>query len=157
MTNINESTTHIGQGLTPQDLRGNSEEQDFDVDQILDSALNHVVDSSFDLIHKQRGEFTIFAPKGRVNNATIKHLKGRLYQAADEPGCKIILNLRYVDSIDSVGLGVLITAHKNAVARGGMVVFTDMNDRIFKTMKMLYMDRFLNMESTMKRAIELMS
>ncbi|WP_245577141.1 STAS domain-containing protein [Maridesulfovibrio zosterae] len=108
------------------------------------------------MIERQKGEFKIFAPKGRINNATIRFLKKRLYDAADETGCKILFNLRFVDSIDSVGLGVLITAHKMATARGGMVVFTDMSERIFKTMKMLYMDRFLKMSPDMKGAVEMM-
>ncbi len=157
MTNINERTTNTGRGLNIPNLRGNLVGQDFDTSQNLDETVAYIVDPPFDFIERQKGEFLIFAPKGRINNATIKYMKKRLYAAADEDECKIILNLRFVDSIDSVGLGVLITAHKMAAQRGGMIVFTDMNERIFKTMKMLYMDRFLHMSPDMKGAVELMS
>ncbi len=157
MTNINERTTNTGRGLNIPNLRGNLVGQDFDTTQNLDETVAYIVDPPFDFIERQKAEFLIFAPKGRINNATIKYMKKRLYEAADENSCKIILNLRFVDSIDSVGLGVLITAHKMAAQRGGMIVFTDMNERIFKTMKMLYMDRFLHMSPDMKGAVELMS
>lgn len=156
MTNINERNYMTSRGLNIPNLRGNSDGQDFDTRQNLDETVSYIVDAPFDLIERQKGDFTIFAPKGRVNNATIMFMKKRLYAAADETECKIILNLRFVKSIDSVGLGVLITAHKMAAQRGGMIVFTDMNERIFKTMKMLYMDRFLKMSPDMKGAVKLM-
>ncbi|WP_320169320.1 STAS domain-containing protein [Maridesulfovibrio sp.] len=126
-------------------------------EQGIDHVVDYVVEAPFDLIVREKGDFTVFAPKGRLNNATRALFKDRLYDAAEEPGCRIIFNLRFVDSIDSVGLGTLISAHKKAVEKGGMIVYTEMNERIFKTMKMLYMDRFLNMASDMKEAVEMMS
>ncbi len=156
MTNLNAQITNINSGITIQNLRGSSGRHVFDVGNNRQESFSQNSDQFFDLIERQKGEFKIFAPKGRINNATIRFLKKRLYDAADETGCKILFNLRFVDSIDSVGLGVLITAHKMATARGGMVVFTDMSERIFKTMKMLYMDRFLKMSPDMKGAVEMM-
>ena len=157
MTNMNTQITDINKRLRPQDLRGKSVSHNFDNSDESQESSSKNSDQHFDLIERQKGEFKIFAPKGRINNATIKFFKKHLYDAADETGCKIIFNLRFVDAIDSVGLGVLITAHKMATARDGMIVFTDMSDRIFKIMKMLYMDRFLKMSPDMKGAIEMMS
>lgn len=156
MTNIAERNINTGRGVNIRNLHANPVGQNNDTGRDLDLDINHVVDTPFDLIERQKGEFTIFAPKGPLNNATRKFFKKVLYNAADEVGCKIIINLRFVDSIDSVGLGILITAHKKANENGGMVVFTDMSERISKNMKMLYMDRYLNIRPDMKSAVEMM-
>jgi len=156
MTN-NNTSIHTSKGFRSLGLRGNSDGQKVDASILLDEALEYVTDSPFDLIERQKGGFTVFAPKGHINNATIKLLRSPLYKAADEPGCKIIINMRFVTAVDSVGLGVLITAHKMATARGGKIAFTDMNERIDKTMKMLYMDRYLAICENMKEAVELLS
>ncbi len=156
MTNIAERNINTGRGVNVRNLQANPISQINDEVRDIDLDIKYVVDAPFDLLERRRGGFIIFAPKGRLNNATKKYFKDLFYDAADEIGCKIIINLRYVDSIDSVGLGILITAHKRAIERGGMIVFTDLDERISKTMKMLYMDRFLNIRPDMKSAVEMM-
>ncbi|WP_432737073.1 STAS domain-containing protein [Maridesulfovibrio sp. FT414] len=156
MTSIAERENTVRLGVNARNLLINSNVQKNDDVNDVDFAVNYVVEAPFDLIERKKGGFHIFAPKGRLNNATLRHYKDRLYDAVSEYGCKIIFNLKFVESIDSVGLGVLINAHKKANERGGMVVFTNMNDRIIKTMKMLYMDRFLKIVPEMKDAVVLM-
>lgn len=157
MTNINEQTNHIERKLNIIRLQDKFKSQNDDAGQVIDSALEHITEYKFDFLEHHKGGVTFFAPKGRVSNSTVGFIRERIYSAASETGCKIVFNLRFVNLIDSVGLGVLITAHKKAVAEGGMVVFAEMNDRIMKTMKMLYMDRFLNITPDMKSAVKLLN
>jgi anti-anti-sigma regulatory factor len=65
--------------------------------------------------------------------------------------------IRYVSLIDSVGLGILINAHKTADKNGGMIVLTDVPERIMVNLAMLYMDRYLHFASDMKQAISMMA
>ncbi|TIH20110.1 anti-sigma factor antagonist [Marinifilum sp. JC120] len=156
MTNINDSIERIGLGANALKLKEKVEGQNSDTMQSLDSVIDQAFETQFDFIERQKGEFCIFAPKGRISNSTVKFFKDRIYKAAGESGGKTIINLRYANLIDSVGLGVLINAHKMADQKGGMVVYTDIPDRIMKNLKMLYMDRFLNFAPDMKHAVNMM-
>lgn len=156
MTSINESIQRTGLGVNASRLKEKVERQNPDGMQSLDSVIDQAFDTQFDFIERQKGEFTIFAPKGRISNSTVKFFKDRIYKAAGETGSKIIVNLRYASLIDSVGLGMLINSHKIADQKGGMVVFTDIPDRIMTNLKMLYMDRFLNFAPDMKQAVQMM-
>ena len=147
----------MGLGANALELKEKVGGQNSDTLQSLDSVINQAFDTQFDFIERQKGEFTIFAPKGRISNSTVKFFKKRIYNAAGEQGCKIIINLRYASLIDSVGLGMLINAHKTADQNGGMVVFTDVQERIMKNLKMLYMDRFLKFAPDMKQAVQMMN
>ncbi len=156
MTNMNNNMKRMNFGSNALKLLEKVEGQNSDSVQSLDGVINQAFDTKFDFIERQKGEFVIFAPKGRISNVTVKFFKDRIYRAASEQRCKVIINLRYATLIDSVGLGVLINTHKVADQHGGMVVFTDTPERIIKNMKMLYMDRFLNFAPDMKHAVQMM-
>ncbi|NDV26446.1 STAS domain-containing protein [Desulfovibrio sp. JC010] len=156
MTNIKDSIDRFGLGANALGLKEKVEGQNSDSLQTIESVVDQAFQTRFDFIERQKGEFTIFALKGRVSNSTAKFFKDKIYSAVAEDGCKIIINLRYASLIDSVGLGVLINAHKKAEQNGGMVVFTDVPERIMKNLKMLYMDRFLHFAPTMKQAAKMM-
>ncbi|NDV23695.1 STAS domain-containing protein [Desulfovibrio sp. JC022] len=156
MTSINDSIERVGLGANALKLKEKVEGQNSDTMQSIDSVIDQAFDIQFDFIERQKGEFAIFAPKGRISNNTVKFFKNRIYNAAGEAGGKTIINLRYASLIDSVGLGVLINTHKMAEKNGGMVVYTDVPERIMKNLKMLYMDRFLNFAPDMKQAVKMM-
>ncbi len=157
MTNINESINRFGLGPNVSRLQENVERQNSDTSQTLDAAVNQALEARFDFLERQKGEFTVFAPKGRISNATVKLFKDKIYDAARDNGCKIIINLRYAVLIDSVGLGVLINSHKTADKNGGMVVFSDVPERIMNNLRMLYMDRYLHFAPNMKQAAKMMT
>ncbi len=157
MTNINESIDRFGLEGNALRLKEAAGEQNSDSSLNLDSVVNQIFDMKFDFLERQKGEFTIFAPKGRVSSSTAKLFKNKIYCAASKQGCKVIINLRYVSLIDSVGLGILINAHKTADKNGGMIVLTDVPERIMVNLAMLYMDRYLHFASDMKQAISMMA
>ncbi|CCO22057.1 STAS domain-containing protein [Maridesulfovibrio hydrothermalis] len=110
---------------------------------------------SFDFTEEEIEGYKVLCPRGSVNNATVKFMKNRLYDLSCENGCKLIMSMKEVDSIDSVGLGTLISAHKKCNDCGGKIVFSDLNPMILRNMKMLCMDRYLNMTQDIQSAQEL--
>ena len=106
----------------------------------------------FDFIEEDNGEYIKLCPKGCINTATVKFMKKRLYDLSCEDGCKIIMSLKDVKSIDSVGLGTIITAHKNCAHCGGLIVFSELSPMIMKTMKLLSLDRYLKVTADLKSA-----
>lgn len=119
-----------------------------------DSVGSDAVD--FDFIEEDRGSYIKLCPKGCINTATVKFMKKRLYDLSCENNCKIMLSLKDVKSIDSVGLGTIITAHKNCAHCGGVMVLSELPLMISKTMKMLSMDKYLKMTSDDKEAESLL-
>lgn len=70
------------------------------------------------VVRKETGEIAEVALVGRVDMQTTELLKGRL-TAVIEEGCRhILLNMRRVKFIDSVGLGSLIGARRRVVEAG---------------------------------------
>ncbi|WP_051249738.1 STAS domain-containing protein [Maridesulfovibrio zosterae] len=108
--------------------------------------------TEFDFTEEDNGKYIKLCPKGCINTATVKFMKKRLYDLSCENDCKIIMSLKDVKSIDSVGLGTIITAHKNCAHCGGQIVFSDLSPLIMKTMKMLSLDRYLKMTVDLKSA-----
>jgi anti-anti-sigma factor len=156
MTNINERMQNIGLGANAIKLKEKFEGQIPDTSRYFDEDTDQNFDKNFDFIERQKGEFTVFAIKGRLGNGTAKFFKDQIYKAASEDGCKVIIYLGYTSLIDSIGLGVLINAHKKAERMGGMVVFSNVPERIMKNLKMLYMDRYLHFAPNMKTAASMM-
>ncbi|TIH20111.1 anti-sigma factor antagonist [Marinifilum sp. JC120] len=107
----------------------------------------------FELTERQIEDVVILCPKGSINSATVPLFRELLYHVIREEGCKVIMSCSEVDSIDSMGLGVMIAAHKNSDKYGGMIVYSDMNDMITKNMKMLTMDRYLNLTPDLDSAL----
>ncbi|WP_419779357.1 STAS domain-containing protein [Maridesulfovibrio sp.] len=157
MTNIKDKIDRIGLGANALKLKEKFEGQNSDASRSLDAVVNQAFDAKFDFIERQKGEYNIFAIKGRVSSVTAKFFKDKIYSAAGEDGCKIIVNLGESSLIDSVGLGVLINTHKKADRSGGMVVFTSVPERIMKNLQMLYMDRYLHFAPDMKTAAKMMN
>lgn len=157
MTNMNDKIESIGLGANALKLMEKFEGQNPDTSRSLDAVVNQAFDAKFDFIERQKGDYKVYAIKGRVSSITAKFFKEKIYSAAEQDGCKIIVNLKHATLIDSVGLGVLINTHKKADQHGGMVAFTDVPERIMKNMEMLYMDRYLHFAPDMKAAANMMN
>lgn len=101
-------------------------------------------EANFDFTEEDRDGYVMLRPSGGICNATVKLIKGRLYDLCSEYGCKIIMSMKDVDFIDSVGLGTMIAAHKSCDHYGGRIVYCGMNPMIMKNMEFLRMDQFLD-------------
>ncbi|ACS79576.1 STAS domain-containing protein [Maridesulfovibrio salexigens] len=107
----------------------------------------------FDFTENWIEDIVVLSPKGSLNTATVSLFRDQLYNLSRDEGCKIVMSCSNVESIDSVGLGVMIAAHKKADDYGGKIVFCDLSDFIFKNMKMLHMDKYLNFSPNVDSAL----
>ena len=62
--------------------------------------------------------FTIARLPTRLDAAAADAVRTELVSMLGAPGARLLLDLSRVQFIDSTGLGVLVTAHKTAVAKG---------------------------------------
>lgn len=107
----------------------------------------------FDFTEEDRDDCLLLCPKGNFNHSTVPLIRDRLYSYCCEDGCRIVMCMKEVNFIDSAGLGVMVHAHKYCDKYGGMIVYSDMNDMITKNMKMLTMDRYLNLSPDVDSAL----
>ncbi|WP_169738215.1 STAS domain-containing protein [Maridesulfovibrio frigidus] len=106
----------------------------------------------FDLSEEVRDEYTILFLQGVYNTQTIKHMKPRLYELAEEWGCKIIVDLNEALFIDVSCLGAFLKAHRTELRRGGNIVFVNRNDHIRNAFEAVQMDRILNIVPNLAEA-----
>ncbi|WP_320169319.1 STAS domain-containing protein [Maridesulfovibrio sp.] len=111
---------------------------------------------AFDFTEEDHEGYVMLAPCGGICNSTVKYMKNRLYDLSCEEGCKIVMSMKDVDFIDSVGLGTMITAHKNCDEYGGMIVYCSMKPMILKNMQLLNMDKFLKITPDLQSALNLL-
>jgi anti-sigma B factor antagonist len=63
--------------------------------------------------------YTVVEVAGEIDLNSAPDLRGRLHEAIDAGSRRLVVDLRQVDFIDSVGLGVLIGARRRLLARAG--------------------------------------
>jgi anti-sigma B factor antagonist len=66
----------------------------------------------FDLSATTDGEWAVLAVSGEVDLATGPALRERLNELADGGARQVVVDLRQVDFLDSIGLGVLLAAYR---------------------------------------------
>ena len=73
------------------------------------------------LLTREEGAFTVVAPAGEIDAATVNQLRTHLLALIETGKTQLVLDLTNVSFIDSTGLGVLVAAHKRARAAGGYI------------------------------------
>jgi len=66
----------------------------------------------FDLSATTDGEWAVLAVSGEVDLATAPALRGCLHELADGGARHVVVDLRQVSFLDSIGLGVLVGAYR---------------------------------------------
>lgn len=84
-------------------------------------------------------------------------LKTRLHDAIGgylvEGYRSFVLDLTGVERIDSCGVGLLIGMHHKAVGAGGTLVVVVVSPFVRKVLRMMRLDRFLELETSLDRAL----
>ena len=75
---------------------------------------------TMDLTHETReqGPWTIMSVAGEIDVYSAPQLREPLNELVDVPGASVILDLESVEFLDSMGLRVIVGAHKRALAMG---------------------------------------
>ena len=96
----------------------------------------------------------IFRISGKLISSNIENLKNSLDSAIEEPNCKIILNCRNVNIIDSAAVGLLIGRARAAKKNGGYFCFAEPQPAIYRLFSMVDVGKWLDIYTTEDEAIK---
>ncbi len=74
----------------------------------------------------------------------------------DEGYRSFVLDLMTVERIDSCGVGLLISLHHQVVAVGGTIVVAVNSPFVRKVLRMMRLDRFLDLETSVERSLRVL-
>jgi anti-anti-sigma factor len=95
----------------------------------------------------------IFRVNGKLISSNLENLKNGLDQALEEPNCKIVLNCRSVNIIDSAAVGLLIGRARAARKNGGYFMFCEPQPAIHRLFSMVDVGKWLDIYGTEDEAI----
>ena len=83
------------------------------------------------------------APHKDIVASEAQELRRKIFSIiADKPG-KLVVDLEGVKVIDSIGLGVLISARNHLKKAGGELVVTNVSKEIYHLLKQMHLDRHI--------------
>lgn len=94
---------------------------------------------------------------GRIRSGDIKPLENEFRRICNGPPVKLILNVQGVEAIDSSGIGELIKARKDILAKGGRVVLMGVNSRVEMMVKLSGLDNYFPIAVTESEAIQVLN
>ena len=94
---------------------------------------------------------------GRIRSGDIKPLENEFRRICKGPPVKLILNVQGVEAIDSSGIGELIKARTEILAKGGRVVLMGVNSRVEMMVKISGLDNYFPIAVTESEAIQVLN
>lgn len=70
-------------------------------------------------IHEADG-ITVLAPHGPIDVGHALDLRNLIAGTVESPGARLLVDLTHVTLIDSSGVGIFVTAHRNAESSGAL-------------------------------------
>ncbi len=104
-------------------------------------------------VRKVTGEIVEVPLRGRVDMQTQDLLKTRMAALVDEGYRHIMLNMRRVKFIDSVGLGSLIGARRRMVEANGSLRLVHVSPAVAKALEMTHLSRVFDVHDTLQDAV----
>ncbi|MBI4666793.1 MAG: STAS domain-containing protein [Nitrospinae bacterium] len=86
---------------------------------------------------------TTFRLSGKLIAATLDKLKAAVDVVLEEEDCKVVLNLKQVNIMDSVAVGFLISRFKTAKKKKGYLKFCELQPAIMKLLSLADLDKWL--------------
>ena len=96
-------------------------------------------------ILEQNGEHLV-AIEGRVDTVTAPDLEMKVSQVWAMPGITLVFDCEKVEYISSSGLRILLSAHKQVVAKGGKFILRNLNKDVRQVIDMTGFSRSLTIE-----------
>ncbi len=102
----------------------------------------------------ERGAYVIIALDGELDVAVAPQLKTLFKETIEKGERKVIVDMKDVKFIDSSCLGVMVNAHKLAVATNGAIRFAQSSDQVRKIFELTRTDRHLAFFNTIEDAVK---
>lgn len=99
------------------------------------------------------GSIHVVAPSGDLDVAIAPELRELLKNIIGNGGKKILINMTNVVFIDSSCLGVLVNAHKFAIANGAVIKFAQPIEQVRKIFELTRIDKHLAFYADMDDAV----
>lgn len=105
------------------------------------------------VVKKETGEIAEMLLRGRVDMQTTELLKGRIAGLLEEGFRHILLNMRRVKFIDSVGLGTLIGARGRVLEANGSLRLVHVSPAVAKALEMTHLARVFDVHDSTQEAV----
>ncbi|MBI3945941.1 MAG: STAS domain-containing protein [Armatimonadetes bacterium] len=105
------------------------------------------------VVKKETGEIAEMLLRGRVDVQTAELLKTRISSLVEEGYRHILLNMRRVKFIDSVGLGSLIGARRRVVEASGSLRLVHLSPAVAKALEMTHLARVFDVHGNTQEAV----
>jgi anti-sigma B factor antagonist len=92
--------------------------------------------------------------RGSLDIDTAPALKANLNRLVEQPAPRVIVDLAGLDFCDSMGVGVLVTAHSRAVERGGWVRLAAPSSFLRRLLDTLGLTPHLSLHADVPSALE---
>jgi anti-anti-sigma factor len=83
---------------------------------------------------------------GRIDVHTVAEVRSALHAAVDAGQGDLMVDVSGVELVDATGLGMLVAAHRRAVARGRRMVLRDPSPRLARILRATRLHRVLSLE-----------
>jgi anti-anti-sigma factor len=97
--------------------------------------------------------YQLFRLTGLLDAFSEATFRKQVSNCIDEGPTNIVLDLSKIDFVDSSGLGALVQLVKKAQTEGGSLQIVT-NPRITQTVKLVRLEKFLSLQSSVEEAIE---
>ena len=92
--------------------------------------------------------------RGSLDIDTAPSLKANLTRLVERPSPRIVVDLAGLDFCDSMGVGVLVSAHGRALERGGWVRLAAPSGFLRRLLDTLGLTEYLSLHPDVKTALE---
>jgi len=92
--------------------------------------------------------------RGSLDIDTAPSLKANLSRLVERPSPRIVVDLAGLDFCDSMGVGVLVSAHGRALERGGWVRLAAPSGFLRRLLDTLGLTEYLSLHPDVKTALE---
>jgi len=86
----------------------------------------------------------VIKPEEDIISSTVPELRDKILLQLQEGKVNITIDLSNVETIDSLGLGALISCYKALLELGGNLSFTSVSDELIFMFKVLKLDKYFS-------------
>src|SRR5512145_3157880 len=95
-----------------------------------------------DIELKDHGEHKVIQVSGEVDLYNVSELKKALFSITDGSYPSVVVDMQYVNYMDSSGIGALVAGQKKMKAHNGKFALMNIHDDVLNILKLATLDKF---------------